>query len=287
MLMRTLTTISELKTAIIRQKKSGQRIGFVPTMGNLHEGHLDLVRRAREVSDCVVVSIFVNPLQFGPQEDLASYPRTLAADRARLDAEGVALLFAPAVEEMYPQGQASQTVVNVPGLADMLCGRHRPGHFSGVTTVVSKLFNIVAPDCAVFGEKDYQQLTIIRRMCEDLSIAVEIIGVPTARAADGLALSSRNSYLTAEQRKVAPRLHATLLALRDKLAAHQSSVEMLEQEGLATLTKFGFEPDYLAIRDAYTLGEIDGNCNAAVILAAARLGKTRLIDNTTLQLDQG
>ncbi|MGI9292853.1 MAG: pantoate--beta-alanine ligase, partial [Pseudomonadales bacterium] len=192
--MLTCTTIADLRAVIRTQKDSGHSIGFVPTMGNLHEGHLNLVRRAREISSCVVASIFINPLQFGPQEDLASYPRTLEADQANLAAEGVAILFAPPVEEMYPQGQDSQTIVSVPNLADMLCGAHRPGHFTGVTTVVTKLFNIVAPDCAVFGEKDYQQLTIIRRMCADLSLPIEIVGVPTARASDGLALSSRNNY---------------------------------------------------------------------------------------------
>ncbi|MGI9289582.1 MAG: pantoate--beta-alanine ligase [Pseudomonadales bacterium] len=282
--MQTCTTIADLRAAVRAQKDAGQSIAFVPTMGNLHEGHLDLVRRAREISSCVVASIFVNPLQFGPQEDLASYPRTLEADQISLAAEGVALLFTPTVEEMYPQGQESQTIVSVPNLADMLCGAHRPGHFTGVTTVVSKLFNIVAPDYAVFGEKDFQQLTIIRRMCLDLSLPVEIVGVPTARAADGLALSSRNNYLGADERNIAPTLRATLLELKDKLAQRLETIEALEKEGEASLTRAGFKPDYLAIRDAQTLGTVGENSGEAVVLAAALLGKTRLIDNVTVVL---
>ncbi len=283
--MQTYTTIADLREAVRSQKKAGKRIAFVPTMGNLHEGHLDLVRRAAEVSDCVVASIFVNPLQFGPQEDLVSYPRTLEADQTSLNAEGAALLFTPTVEEIYPQGQDSQTIVSVPGLAGILCGTHRPGHFSGVTTVVSKLFNIVAPDCALFGEKDYQQLIIIRRMCEDLSFPIEIIGVPTARAADGLALSSRNHYLSSAERKIAPQLRETLLMLKDKLAQHPATSEILEKEGEAILMRAGFEPDYLAVRDAHTLDAISAKSDQAVILAAARLGKTRLIDNVTVALN--
>ncbi len=282
--MQTCTTIADLRTAVRAEKQAGHSIAFVPTMGNLHEGHLDLIRHAREVGDCVVASIFVNPLQFGPQEDLANYPRTLQDDRASLAAEGVALLFTPTVEEIYPQGQESQTIVNVPGLASILCGAHRPIHFSGVTTVVSKLFNIVAPDYALFGEKDYQQLIIIRRMSEDLSYPIKIIGVPTARAEDGLALSSRNSYLSSEQRKTAPRLRQVLLALKDKLAQQIDTVKALESEGAAILTRAGFELDYLAVRDATTLGVINGKSRAAVILVAARLGKTRLIDNVTVML---
>ena len=283
--MHTHTTIVDLRKAVRSQKQAGKRIAFVPTMGNLHEGHLDLVRRAREVSDCVIASIFVNPLQFGPQEDLASYPRTLEADQTGLAAEGTAILFTPTVEEIYPQGQDSQTTVSVPGLAGILCGIHRPGHFSGVTTVVSKLFNIVAPDCAVFGEKDYQQLTIIRRMCEDLSYPIEIIGVPTARAADGLALSSRNNYLSSDERKIAPLLRETLLMLKDKLEQQAATSETLEKQGEAVLMRAGFEPDYLSVRDAQTLSAISGKSKQAVILAAARLGKTRLIDNVTVALN--
>lgn len=282
--MQTCTTLADLRAAIREQKNSGHSIGFVPTMGNLHEGHLNLMRRAREISDCVVASIFVNPLQFGPQEDLASYPRTLEADQASLASEGIALLFAPPVEEMYPQGEDSQTIVSVPKLANILCGAHRPGHFTGVTTVVAKLFNIVAPDFAVFGEKDYQQLAIIRRMCADLSLLIEIVGVPTTRAADGLALSSRNHYLSAAERKIAPALRATLLALKDKLAQQQDSIAALEKEGETRLQSAGFKPDYLAIRDAQTLGVIGENSSEAVILAAAMLGKTRLIDNVTVVL---
>ncbi len=282
--MQTCTTIAELRAAIREQKNSGYSIAFVPTMGNLHEGHLNLMRRARAISDCAVASIFVNPLQFSPLEDLASYPRTLEADQASLSSEGVALLFAPPVEEMYPRDHDSQTIVSVPKLANVLCGVHRPGHFTGVTTVVAKLFNIVAPDFAVFGEKDYQQLAIIRRMCADLSLLIEIVGVPTTRAADGLALSSRNHYLSAAERKIAPALRATLLALKDKLTQQQDSITALEKEGETYLQSAGFKPDYLAIRDAQTLGVIAENSSEAVILAAAMLGKTRLIDNVTVVL---
>ncbi len=282
--MQTCTTIAELRAAVSLQRKAGHSIAFVPTMGNLHAGHLNLVRRARAVSECVVASIFVNPLQFGPQEDLANYPRTLQADQASLAAEGVALLFTPTVGEIYPQGQESQTIVNVPDLANTLCGAHRPGHFSGVTTVVSKLFNIVAPDYALFGEKDYQQLTIIRRMSEDLSYPIKIIGVPTARSKDGLALSSRNSYLSSAQRKTAPRLRKVLLELKDKLAQQLDTIAALESDGEAMLTRVGFEPDYVAVRDANTLEAVNEKSREAVILVAARLGKTRLIDNVTVML---
>lgn len=284
--MQTCVTIADLRAAVRTEKTAGRSIAFVPTMGNLHDGHLDLVRRAHDVGDCVVASIFVNPLQFGPQEDLASYPRSLQADQTSLAAEGVALLFTPSVEEMYPNGQASQTIVSVPDLAGVLCGAHRAGHFSGVTTVVNKLFNIVAPDCALFGEKDYQQLTIIRRMCEDLSYPIKIVGVPTARADDGLALSSRNSYLSPQERNTAPQIRATLLALKDKLAQRLATIEAVENEGVAILRGAGFEPDYVAVRDADTLGAINEKSRQAVILAAARLGKTRLIDNVTVMLDK-
>ncbi len=282
--MQTCTTIAALRAAVSSQRTAGHSIAFVPTMGNLHAGHLKLVQRAREVSECVVTSIFVNPLQFGPQEDLANYPRTLQADQTSLAAEGVALLFTPTVGEIYPQGQENQTVVNVPDLAGTLCGAHRPGHFTGVTTVVSKLFNIVAPDYALFGEKDYQQLTIIRRMSEDLSYPIKIIGVPTARAKDGLALSSRNSYLSSAQRKTAPRLRELLLELRNRLAQQLDTIAALESDGEAMLAHAGFEPDYVAVRDAKTLGAVNEESREAVILVAARLGKTRLIDNVTVIL---
>jgi pantoate--beta-alanine ligase len=204
--MRTYSLNVQLQAVLGKHRRSGHSIAFVPTMGNLHEGHLDLVRKARRLCDVVVVSIFVNPLQFGPNEDLDAYPRTLAADKEKLFAEGVQVLYTPGVEEIYPEGMEAQTIVHVPDLGDTLCGNSRPGHFDGVTTVVSKLFNIVQPDVAVFGEKDFQQLSIVRKMVSDLCMPIEIVGVATGRDEDGLARSSRNGYLSPEQRRVAPIL---------------------------------------------------------------------------------
>jgi len=254
-------------------------------MGNLHEGHLDLVRRARELCDVVVVSIFVNPLQFGPNEDLEAYPRTLAADKEKLFREGVDLLFTPGVDEIYPDGMEIHTRVSVPDLSETLCGRSRPGHFDGVTTVVAKLFNIVQPDKAVFGEKDFQQLSIVRKMVHDLRMPVEIVGVATARDEDGLALSSRNGYLTAEQRQVAPVLHQTLASCREAIACGFDNFLQLESHARMRLLQAGFEPDYFEIRDASTLRAVTEATEEIAILAAARLGKTRLIDNVRLALN--
>jgi|TARA_R100000005_G_scaffold12657_1_gene5128 pantoate--beta-alanine ligase len=254
-------------------------------MGNLHEGHLELVRRARALADIVVVSIFVNPLQFGPNEDLDAYPRTLAADKEKLFSEGVQHLFLPDVEEMYPEGMALQTQVQVPDLSETLCGSSRPGHFTGVTTVVSKLFNIVQPDVAVFGEKDFQQLTIIRKMVADLCMPIQIEGVATARDTDGLAKSSRNGYLSEEQRKLAPLIHATLVSCRDAVACGFDNFLQLESHARMQLLQAGFEPDYFAIRDARTLRAVNENTEEIAILAAARLGSTRLIDNVRLTLN--
>ena len=264
------------------------RIAFVPTMGNLHEGHLQLVRRARQLADMVVVSIFVNPLQFGPGEDLDAYPRTLTADREKLFAEGVQLLYTPPVGDIYPQGMDAQTVVSVPELSDTLCGRNRPGHFDGVTTVVAKLFNIVRPNLAVFGEKDFQQLCIIRKMVEDLCMPLEVIGVPTVRAEDGLALSSRNGYLSREQRRVAPLLHRVLLDCRDAIACGFDNFLQLESHARMQLLQAGFERRttsrfaMLAPCDTVASGTEE-----MAILAAARLGSTRLIDNVRLSLNPG
>ncbi|HAN26552.1 MAG TPA: pantoate--beta-alanine ligase, partial [Haliea salexigens] len=256
-----------------------------PTMGNLHEGHLELVRRARTLADIVVVSIFVNPLQFGPNEDLDAYPRTLAADKEKLFSEGVQHLFLPEAEDIYPEGMALQTQVQVPDLSETLCGSSRPGHFTGVTTVVSKLFNIVQPDVAVFGEKDFQQLTIIRKMVADLCIPVQIEGVATARDTDGLAKSSRNGYLSDDQRKLAPLIHATLVSCRDAVACGFDNFLQLESHARMQLLQAGFEPDYFAIRDARTLRAVNENTEEIAILAAARLGSTRLIDNVRLTLN--
>jgi len=254
-------------------------------MGNLHEGHLNLVRKARAHCDIVVVSIFVNPLQFGPNEDLDKYPRTLAADKEKLFAEGVHFLFTPEVTEIYPEGMRAQTVVSVPDLGDTLCGRSRPGHFDGVTTVVNKLLNLVQPDVAVFGEKDYQQLSIVRKMVKDLCMPVEIVGVATTRDEDGLAKSSRNGYLSAEQRQVAPLLHEALVSCREAIACGFDNFLQLESHARMWLLQAGFEPDYFAIRDAVTLQGVTDATEEVAILAAARLGSTRLIDNVRLSLN--
>lgn len=283
--MRTYSTNAQLQSALAKHRQAGQSIAFVPTMGNLHEGHLDLVRKARECSDIVVVSIFVNPLQFGANEDLDNYPRTLAADKEKLFAEGVQVLYTPTVDQIYPEGMDIHTKVQVPDLGDTLCGRSRPGHFDGVTTVVAKLFNIVQPTVAVFGEKDFQQLSIVRKMVADLCMPIQIIGVATARDEDGLAKSSRNGYLSAEQRRIAPEIHHLLLGCREAIACGFDNFLQLESHARMKLLQAGFEPDYFAIRDARTLRAVTENTEEIAILAAARLGDTRLIDNVRLRLD--
>lgn len=280
--MQTVTSIKALQDVVKQQRMAGKTIGFVPTMGNLHEGHLSLVRKAKELSEFVITSIFVNPLQFGAGEDLDNYPRTLDADSQQLEAQGNDVVFVPTVAEMYPRGMATQTQVSVPELSETLCGASRPGHFDGVTTVVTKLFNMVQPDIAVFGEKDFQQLSIIRKMVDDLCMPIEIIGVPTGRAADGLALSSRNGYLTAEERPIAPELNKTLQACKEAILGGDTDFAGLEARANARLEAAGFKPDYFAIRDSSTLAEITAQTREIAILAAARLGATRLIDNTRL-----
>ena len=283
--MRTYSNNAKLQTALSRFRHNGQTIAFVPTMGNLHEGHLDLVRKARCLCDVVVVSIFVNPLQFGPNEDLDAYPRTMAADKEKLFSEGVQVLYAPGVEEIYPEGMAAQTQVQVPDLGDTLCGSTRPGHFDGVTTVVSKLFNIVQPDVAIFGEKDFQQLSIVRKMVKDLCLPISIVGVATTRDEDGLAKSSRNGYLSSRQRRIAPVLHQTLNSCREAIACGFDNFLQLESHARMKLLQAGFEPDYFAIRDAHTLRTVTEDTEEIAILAAARLGSTRLIDNVRLALN--
>jgi pantoate--beta-alanine ligase len=283
--MRTYSSNAQLKSALARFRDNGQSIAFVPTMGNLHEGHLNLVRKAKGLCDIVVVSIFVNPLQFGPNEDLDAYPRTLAADKEMLFSEGVQVLYAPEPEEIYPEGTSIQTQVRVPDLSETLCGSSRPGHFDGVTTVVAKLFNIVQPDVAVFGEKDFQQLSIVRKMVSDLCMPVEIVGVVTARDEDGLAKSSRNGYLTAEQRHIAPVIHQTLNSCREAIACGFDNFLQLESHARMRLLQAGLEPDYFAIRDARTLRTVTEDTEEIAILAAARLGPTRLIDNVRLALN--
>jgi pantoate--beta-alanine ligase len=283
--MQTLTSVDALRRAVNKARKAGKTIGFVPTMGNLHEGHLQLLRRAKQLSDCVVVSIFVNPLQFGANEDLDKYPRTLAADKEKLFAEGANFLFAPTVDEMYPEGMEPQTLVSVPRITDTLCGAARPGHFTGVATVVTKLFNMVQPDVAVFGEKDFQQLMVIRKMVSDMCMPIDIVSVATVRETDGLAMSSRNNFLSSKERRVAPRLHRILQDYREAIANGFDDYRHLEKHALEDLLLTGFQPDYVSIRDAETLESITADTEAIVILAAARLGRTRLIDNVTLTLN--
>lgn len=271
--MQVLNTIDA-----VRQWRAGsETVGLVPTMGNLHAGHLALVAAARARCDRVIASIFVNPLQFGPNEDLATYPRTFDADRAALVHAGTDAVFVPSVAEMYPEGD-SATTVEVSGLTDMLCGRSRPGHFRGVATVVNKLFNIVRPDAAFFGEKDYQQLIVIRRMARDLCMNVAVHGVPTVRDADGLAYSSRNHYLNHAERRQALALSAAIADTAERLAAGQRDFRGLEARGWAQLVDAGFEPDYFEIRAA-DLGPAEPDTPVFRVLAAGYLGRTRLIDN--------
>ncbi len=283
--MRTYATGSQLRTALQEFRQQGLSVGFVPTMGHLHEGHLHLVRRARALCDVVLVSIFVNPLQFGANEDLDAYPRTLAADKEKLFAEEVGILFTPTVQEVYPEGMHKHTQVHVPDLSETLCGSNRPGHFNGVTTVVNKLFNIVQPDIAVFGEKDFQQLSIIRKMVEDLCMPIRIEGVATARDVDGLALSSRNGYLTPQQRQTAPVIHETLTTCREAIACGFDNFLQLESHARVRLLQAGLQPDYFSIRDAKNLQAVNEKTEEIAILAAARLGTTRLIDNVRLTFD--
>ncbi|MNG91370.1 Pantothenate synthetase [compost metagenome] len=283
--MNTVKTVRELRAAVARARGEGKRIAFVPTMGNLHNGHAALVTKAAQRADFVVASIFVNPLQFGANEDLDAYPRTLAADQERLLQAGCNLLFAPTVEEMYPDGMSVQTRVSVPTLSEGLCGASRPGHFEGVATVVSKLFNMVQPDLAVFGEKDFQQLAVIRAMVRDLNMPIQIIGEPTVRAEDGLALSSRNGYLTPEQRVAAPALYRSLQHIGAAIGRGQRDFAALIAEGKAQLDAAGLRPDYLEVRHAVTLRPALIDDRDVVVIAAAYLGTTRLIDNLYLHLE--
>ncbi len=277
--MITLTTITDLRQQVRQWRADGERIALVPTMGNLHVGHLALVRRARELADRVVVTIFVNPLQFGAGEDFESYPRTMEQDAAALVVEGADLLFSPAVSEVYSKPQEQQTRVEVPGVSDILCGASRPGHFVGVATVVCKLFNMVQPDQALFGDKDYQQLLVIRNMVQDLCIPIEIVGVATVRDGDGLALSSRNGYLTAAERKQAPELRRIMLETAAAIESGGRDYAKLEEKAKQELEKVGFNPDYYTVRSAVDLSEPDDKISNLVVLAAAYLGKARLIDN--------
>ncbi|EBP9774815.1 pantoate--beta-alanine ligase [Salmonella enterica] len=284
--MLIIETLPLLRQHIRRLRQEGKRVALVPTMGNLHDGHMKLVDEAKARADVVIVSIFVNPMQFDRPDDLVRYPRTLQEDCEKLNKRKVDYVFAPAVEEIYPQGLEGQTYVDVPGLSTMLEGASRPGHFRGVSTIVSKLFNLIQPDIACFGEKDFQQLALIRKMVADMSYDIEIVGVPIIRAKDGLALSSRNGYLTAEQRKIAPDLHNVMNSIAEKLIAGnrelQEIIAIAEQE----LNEKGFRADDIQIRDADTLQELTETSKRAVILAAAWLGQARLIDNQSVTLAQ-
>jgi pantoate--beta-alanine ligase len=276
--MQTAHAVSSLRAQLAEWRMAGERIAFVPTMGNLHRGHLELVRRGREQADRVVASVFVNPLQFGPNEDFSRYPRTLPQDQAALEQAQCDLLFAPSAAEIYPRGMEGLTRVTVPDIAGILCGQFRPGHFDGVATVVNLLLNLVQPDVALFGEKDYQQLLVIRRMVADLHLPVEIIGVATEREPDGLALSSRNQYLSADERRRAPEMHATLQEVVDKLQEGRRDFSALSEAGLRRLEAAGFQPQYLEIRAPDLHPPVPAG-QAFVVLAAAYLGRTRLIDN--------
>ena len=275
-----------LRQHIRRLRQEGKRIALVPTMGNLHDGHMKLVDEAKASADVVVVSIFVNPMQFDRVDDLARYPRTLQDDCEKLNKRHVDFVFAPTPAEVYPQGTEGQTYVDVPGLSTMLEGASRPGHFRGVSTIVSKLFNLVQPDVACFGEKDFQQLALIRKMVADMGYDIEIIGVPIVRAKDGLALSSRNGYLTADQRKIAPGLYKVLSAVAEKLAAGDRQLDEIIAIAEQELNEKGFRADDIQIRDADTLLELTDASQRAVILMAAWLGQARLIDNRIVTLAQ-
>jgi pantoate--beta-alanine ligase len=274
----TVHTVAELRAQLGAWRKAGERIAFAPTMGNLHRGHLRLMEQGRQRAERVVASVFVNPLQFGPNEDFERYPRTLAQDQAALESAGVDLLFAPSVAEMYPQGRDGLTTIRVSGVTEVLEGAFRPGHFDGVATVVNILFNLVQPDAALFGEKDYQQLAVIRRMVTDLRMPLQIVGVPTERDADGLALSSRNQYLTPPERARAGEIHRSLMAVAEALTNGRRDFDTLSEEQCSRLNMQGFNVQYLVVRrpDLSAPAAAD---SAFVVLVAAKLGNTRLIDN--------
>ncbi|GAA5215912.1 pantoate--beta-alanine ligase [Corallincola platygyrae] len=282
--MQTVESIEALRAQVKAWRQAGHRIGFVPTMGNLHQGHLTLVEEAKKHADKIIVSIFVNPMQFDRADDLDRYPRTLDADQQKLVASGVDLLFTPTPAIMYPKGLASQTFVEVPELSALLEGASRPGHFRGVSTVVTKLFNLVQPDVACFGQKDYQQLALIRQMVIDLAMDIEIIGVPTVRDSDGLAMSSRNGYLTPDQRDIAPLLYQNMQQLSEALVEGKIPLEQLLENVREQLDVHGFHTDSIDVVDADTLRPLTSDSQRAVVLIAAFLGAARLIDNQVVEL---
>ena len=282
--MDIFSEILPLREQIKTWKREGKRIAFVPTMGNLHEGHLTLVRTAREHADIVVASIFVNPMQFNNNDDLNNYPRTIDEDIEKLTAEKVDLVFTPTPEIMYPEGLDKQTVVDVPVISTILEGASRPGHFKGVSTVVNKLFNIVQPDVACFGEKDFQQLALIRQMVIDMALDIEIVGVATVREADSLAMSSRNNLLTLNERQRAPVLARTMRWISSQMRGGRTDYESLIEDASDQLRAADLQPDEIFIRDARTLQEPTEETTQAVILMAAFLGQVRLIDNLVVEL---
>ena len=282
--MRRATSIAEVRACVREWRRGGERVVFVPTMGNLHAGHMSLMEAAGAHGERFVASIFVNPMQFGPNEDFAHYPRTPERDAQMLRDAGCDLMFSPDVAEMYQRGAEQSTRVEVPGLSDILCGEFRPGHFQGVATVVCKLLHIVEPDAAVFGEKDFQQLTVIRRLVTDLCMPVHIIAAPTVRDADGLAMSSRNQYLSAAERARAPALYRALAAAAARLAGGERDYSAIERDGLRTLEAEGFRSDYFAIKCAEDLAPPGPDSHHLVVLTAAHLGRARLIDNVQVRV---
>ena len=282
--METVYSLEALRHTIVGWRRAGARIAIVPTMGNLHAGHISLLERARLLADRTVVSIFVNPIQFGKGEDYARYPSTLDADKEKLAAAGLDLLFAPNLGELYPGGIEEDTRITVPGLSTILCGQYRPGHFSGVATVVAKLFINVQPDVALFGEKDYQQVLVIKRLVHDLLMPVEIIGMPIIREADGLAMSSRNAYLKPDERERAPKIFASLNVAAAKLEQQTQSLIAIETAAMAELAAAGFRPEYFSIRRAADLTAPQLDDRSLQILVAAWLGGARLIDNVRVEL---
>lgn len=283
--MKKIHSIDKLRNVLAEWREAGDTIALVPTMGNLHKGHMSLISLAANYAEHVIVSIFVNPTQFGPNEDYASYPRTLEVDSRKLARAGVDILFAPTLEDMYPRGIEDAAQVFVPGLSDQLCGEFRPGHFLGVTSVVCRLLNICMPDVAVFGNKDYQQLIILRRMVEDLHIPVKLLAGETERDANGLALSSRNSKLDKAQQAIAASIHNALEEAAAALRAGGSAPGDLEKAAIEQIGAAGLEPEYVAIRNAADLSVPKKNASRLAVLAAARLGDVRLIDNVLVQLD--
>ncbi len=282
--MNIVTTVDELRQQLKDWRQSGDHTALVPTMGNLHQGHMGLIELAREHAERIIVSIFVNPTQFDDDSDFERYPRTLDRDKARLKRAGVDMLFIPEVDTMYPFGTDNATSVSVPILGEEFCGSSRPGHFNGVTSVVNRLFSLVQPDVAIFGQKDYQQQIIIRRMTEDLSLPIRIVTGETVRDDDGLALSSRNQYLTEDERTIAPKLYAALQVIGNELQAGKRDYEGLESAATKELNGAGFEVDYVEIRRAENLNPPNRDCDELVVLAAAQLGVARLIDNIVVSV---